>query len=82
MRRYPDRRYYQRVAAASGYPIAPLEHVFRLSALLIEIAACFPDELLLRGGTALNLLHLDAPRSSVDLDVDSGLALGAHVLRY
>jgi len=29
-----------------------------------------PEELLLRGGTALNLLHLEAPRLSVDLDLD------------
>jgi hypothetical protein len=70
MRRYPDRRYYQRIATASGYPVAPLERVFRLAALLGELVARLPGELLLRAGTALNLLHLDAPRLSVDLDVD------------
>ena len=70
MRSYPARRYYERVAEASGYPVASLERVFRLSALLGEIVARMPDELLLRGGTALNLLHLDAPRLSVDLDLD------------
>jgi len=67
---YPARRYYERVAEASGFPIAVPERVFRLTALLVEIVACMPDEILLRGGTALNLLHLEAPRLSVDLDLD------------
>lgn len=35
-----------------------------------RIEATLPGELLLRGGTALNLLHLGAPRLSVDLDLD------------
>jgi predicted nucleotidyltransferase component of viral defense system len=47
-----------------------LERVFRLVALLAEIVGRVPNELLLRGGTALNLLHLEAPRLSVDLDLD------------
>lgn len=70
MNSYPARRYYERVADASGYPLASLERVFRLTALLVDIVARVPDELLLRGGTALNLLHLDAPRLSIDLDLD------------
>ena len=70
MNSYPARRYYERVAEASGYPLAALERVFRLSALLADIAAHAGDELLFCGGTALNLLHLDAPRLSVDLDLD------------
>lgn len=67
---YPTRRYYERVAGASGYPLASLERVYRLAASLAEIDALLPDELLLRGGTALNLLYLEAPRLSVDLDLD------------
>jgi predicted nucleotidyltransferase component of viral defense system len=67
---YPSRRYYERVAEASSFPIAVLERVFRLTALLVDIVARVPGELLLRGGTALNLLHLEAPRLSVDLDLD------------
>jgi hypothetical protein len=70
VRSYPDKRYYQRIAIASSYPLNPLERVFRLAALLDEIVRALPGELLLRGGTALNLLHLDAPRLSVDLDLD------------
>jgi predicted nucleotidyltransferase component of viral defense system len=65
---YPARRYYGRAAGKSGYPLASLERVYRLAALLAEIVARMPDELLLRGGTTLNLLHLEAPRLSVDLD--------------
>jgi len=67
---YPSRRYYERVASASGYPPGPLETVFRLADLLARIETALPAEFLLRGGTALNLLHLDAPRLSVDLDLD------------
>jgi predicted nucleotidyltransferase component of viral defense system len=67
---YPTRRYYERAASASGYPLASLERVYRLAALLGEIVDRGPDELLLRGGTALNLLYLEAPRLSVDLDLD------------
>ena len=70
MSSYPARRYYERVAGVSGYPLPTLERVYRLAALLTEILARVPDELLLRGGTALDLLHLDAPRLSVDLDLD------------
>ena len=70
MSSYPARRYYERVASASGYPPASLERVYRLVGLLGEIVARVPDEFLLRGGTALNLLHLEAPRLSVDLDLD------------
>jgi predicted nucleotidyltransferase component of viral defense system len=67
---YPGRRYYERIAGASGYSPASLERVYRLAAFLVEIVGRLPDELLLRGGTALNLLHLEAPRLSVDLDLD------------
>ncbi len=70
MIRYPSRRYYERIAASSGYPARPLETVFRLAELLALIEAALPGELLLRGGTALNLMHLGAPRLSVDLDLD------------
>ena len=70
MSSYPSRRYYEHVAEASGLPLAALERVFRQAALLGGLVARMPDEFLLRGGTALNLLHLEAPRLSIDLDLD------------
>jgi predicted nucleotidyltransferase component of viral defense system len=70
MNAFPDRRYFARVAGESGFRAGPLETVFRLAQLLSQIGDRFGDELLLRGGTALNLLHLDLPRLSVDIDLD------------
>ena len=70
MTSYPDRRYYERVARASGFGASVLERVYRLAAVLDELGVAKGGELLLRGGTALNLLHLVAPRLSVDLDLD------------
>jgi predicted nucleotidyltransferase component of viral defense system len=67
---FPDRRYFARIAHESGFRAGPLETVFRLTQLLGQISERFGDELLLRGGTALNLLHLELPRLSVDIDLD------------
>lgn len=68
--RFPDRRYYDRIASSTGFRPEPLERVFRLTMLLQAIEEELGDELSLRGGTALNLLHLDGPRLSVDIDLD------------
>jgi predicted nucleotidyltransferase component of viral defense system len=68
--RYPDRRYYDRIASSSGFRSEPLERVFRLAMLLKAIGEELGEEMSLRGGTALNLLHLDVPRLSVDIDLD------------
>lgn len=70
MNGFPDRRYFARIARESGFRAGPLETVFRLVQLLGRIDTRFGDELSLRGGTALNLLHLAAPRLSVDIDLD------------
>jgi predicted nucleotidyltransferase component of viral defense system len=70
MKRFPDRRYFARVATESGFRPGPLETVFRLVDLLDGLGGALADELCLRGGTALNLLHLDIPRLSVDIDLD------------
>jgi hypothetical protein len=67
---FPDRRYFARIAGETGFRAGPLETVFRLVELLGRIDAHFGNELSLRGGTALNLLHLDVPRLSVDIDLD------------
>lgn len=70
MNAFPDRRYFARIARESGFRAGPLETVYRLAQLLGGISEQFGDELSLRGGTALNLLHLDVPRLSVDIDLD------------
>ena len=70
MNTFPDRRYFARIAGESGFRAEPLETVFRLAQLLGRISERFSDELSLRGGSALNLLHLDVPRLSVDIDLD------------
>lgn len=70
MKRFPDRRYFARAATESGFRAGPLETVFRLIDLLDGLGSELEAELSLRGGTALNLLHLDIPRLSVDLDLD------------
>lgn len=70
MNGFPDRRYFARIATESGFRAGPLGTVFRLADLLGRIDDRFGNEFLLRGGTALNLLHLDVPRLSVDIDLD------------
>ena len=70
MNAFPDHRYFARIANQTGFRSGPLETVFRLAQLLGAIDARFGNELSLRGGTALNLLHLDVPRLSVDIDLD------------
>lgn len=70
MKRFPDRRYFDRVADESHFRAGPLETVFRLADLLDGLAHESGDDLSLRGGTALNLLYLDIPRLSVDIDLD------------
>jgi predicted nucleotidyltransferase component of viral defense system len=69
-RAFPDRHYFTRLARESGFRAEPLETVFRLVDLLNRITQQLGPELLLRGGTALNLIYLDVPRLSVDVDLD------------
>lgn len=68
--RYPDRAYFARVASESRFQAEPLETVFRLVDLMSRLTREMGSEILLRGGTALNLLYLDMPRLSVDIDLD------------
>ncbi len=70
MRRFPDRRYFERIARETGFRAEPLETVFRLSDLLVRVTEELGDDVSLRGGTALNLIYLDLPRLSVDIDLD------------
>lgn len=60
------------LAEANGYDVRVLERVARILGLL---QAIFADEMLkdmyvLKGGTALNVFHLDLPRLSVDIDLN------------
>jgi predicted nucleotidyltransferase component of viral defense system len=66
----PDLRYFGRIANETGFRTGPLETLFRLVELLNRLGVQFANELSLRGGTALNLLYLDVPRLSVDIDLD------------
>lgn len=68
--KFPDRDYFAARSRDTSFPARSLETVFRLADLLHAVTRGLGEELCLRGGTALNLLHLDAPRLSVDADLD------------
>lgn len=67
---FPDAGYYARVADATGFPVGPLETVFRLADLLASVDPVVMARFVLRGGTAVHLIHLDMSRLSVDVDLD------------
>ena len=67
---FPDAGYYARVADASGFPVGPLETVFRLADFLAVVDPVVMGRFALRGGTALHLVHSDMSRLSVDVDLD------------
>lgn len=68
----PSRETLQRIASATGYQPATLEKALRLLDLLHEMAAdpALRDKLALKGGTALNVFHLNLDRLSVDIDLN------------
>jgi len=70
----------RREAARSGFRPEVLEKVLHLLELLDALRShpFLAPRLALKGGTALNLFLFDAPRLSVDIDVN--VAHGAHVL--
>lgn len=61
-----------REAGATGFQVEILEKVFRLFDLLegLRAHAYLRPRLVLKGGTAINLFHLDVPRLSVDIDLN------------
>jgi predicted nucleotidyltransferase component of viral defense system len=61
-----------RAVATTGFGAEPLEKVYRLMALLDALNShpFLKPRMALKGGTALNLFHLDVPRLSVDVDVN------------
>jgi len=62
----------EHVARESGFRPLTVEKVMRLVRILERLDAhpTTTGRWLLKGGTALNLLHLDLPRLSVDIDVN------------
>jgi len=61
-----------RVASETGFRADVVEKVLRLHGILdrLDRHKVTHGTWLLKGGTALNLLHLDVPRLSVDIDVN------------
>lgn len=68
----PSRDLLARLSAETRFQPDVLEKVLRLIELLKEIDGhpLLSPRLVLKGGTALNLFHLNLPRISVDLDFD------------
>lgn len=66
------RREVERIAGETGFRPEAVEKVLRLLGILerIDRHPATKDAWILRGGTALNLFHLDVPRLSVDIDLD------------
>lgn len=61
-----------KLANENNFTVAGIEKVMRLSNILNDLnnQPEFGGKLLLKGGTAINLLVFDLPRLSVDLDLD------------
>ncbi len=66
------RRRVEQVAAETGFRADAVEKVLRLCAILerLDRHPTTRGTWLLKGGTALNLLYLDVPRMSVDIDLN------------
>jgi hypothetical protein len=66
------RRRVEAVAAESGFRTDTVEKVLRLCAILerLDRHPTTRGAWVLKGGTALNLVHLDVPRMSVDIDLN------------
>lgn len=68
-----DKKQIQRIASEHSYTATNVEKVIRLCLILDDLNGLeeFAGKLLLKGGTAINLIAFDRlPRLSVDLDLD------------
>lgn len=68
-----DKKQIQRIASERSYTATNVEKVIRLCQILDDLNRLeeFAGKLLLKGGTAINLIAFDRlPRLSVDLDLD------------
>jgi len=62
---------FEQLSKETTYQVDLLEKVYRLTELLKEITSTeLKETLVLKGGTAINFIHLDLPRLSVDIDMD------------
>lgn len=62
---------FEQLSKETTYQVDLLEKVYRLTELLKEITSTeLKETLILKGGTAINFIHLDLPRLSVDIDMD------------
>lgn len=69
MPRIPDRSYFDRISAETGFSAWPLEKLYRIMEILFEVNTGELNEYLaLRGGTAINLCYAQLPRLSIDID--------------
>jgi predicted nucleotidyltransferase component of viral defense system len=66
----PDRKYYESLSEKTNFQKDILEKVFRLADLLRTIydTEFLTGKLVLKGGTAINLIYFNMPRLSVDID--------------
>lgn len=66
----PDAQTIRRLAQETRFQAPRLEKVIRITTFIAEVARhhALGDKLCLKGGTALNVYHLDMPRLSVDAD--------------
>ncbi|MFQ5719474.1 MAG: nucleotidyl transferase AbiEii/AbiGii toxin family protein, partial [Acidobacteriota bacterium] len=62
----------EQVSLRCGFRTVAVEKVLRLCNILrrLDRHPTTEGEWLLKGGTALNILHLDVPRMSVDIDIN------------
>lgn len=66
-----DRQMFQELSSKTSFQVDLLEKVYRLTELLNELTRTdLKDQLILKGGTAINFIYFDLPRLSVDLDFD------------
>ena len=66
----PDRKYYESLSEKTNFQKDILEKVFRLADLLRTIydTEFLMSKLVIKGGTAINLIYFNMPRLSVDID--------------
>jgi predicted nucleotidyltransferase component of viral defense system len=67
-----NRRDFEQIQQKTGFNLDLLEKTCHLTRVLNEMQniEALSKNLTLKGGTALNFLHLDIPRLSIDIDLN------------